>query len=94
MAYYVYVLRSTATGRFYTGSSSDTVRRLAEHNRGKVASTRGRGPWELVHCEAYVMRCDAVRRERYLKSMKSRSWLAAMVWGGVGESVPTGREGR
>ena len=84
MACYVYLLRSKATGHYYVGCSEHVERRLAEHNRGKVASTRGRRPWELVYTEAHATRSDAVRRERRLKQMKSSAWLQALIAGRAG----------
>ena len=77
MACYVYVLRSRSTGRFYIGSTQDPARRLAEHNRGKVQSTRAWRPWDLVHCEDYRARAEAVGRERRLKSRRLLEELVA-----------------
>ncbi|NOZ75332.1 MAG: GIY-YIG nuclease family protein [FCB group bacterium] len=34
--YYVYILYSRKTNRYYTGSSGDPERRLEEHNRGPL----------------------------------------------------------
>src|SRR5580704_104629 len=44
-----YVLRSRATGRFYTGFTSDLLCRLEQHNADVSISTKHRGPWELAH---------------------------------------------
>ena len=63
--FYVYVLRSTE-GEHYIGYTADLRRRLAEHNRSKVASTRGRS-WDLLCYEAYRSADAARRRERVLK---------------------------
>jgi putative endonuclease len=78
----VYVLRSKTTGRFYTGSTSDLGRRLDEHNAEVSASTKHRGPWELIYREDYGTRLEAVRRERELKSGKGRDELHRMFAGG------------
>jgi hypothetical protein len=48
-----YVLRSKATCCLYTGSTSDLVRRLEQHNADVSTSTKHRGPWELVHREDF-----------------------------------------
>jgi len=84
MAYYVYVLRSTTSGRFYVGSTQDPQRRIAEHNRGKVLATRGRGPWEMAYREEHATRADAMRRERGFKRMKSRARLLELLSRQVG----------
>ena len=75
MPFYLYVLRSASTGRFYIGHAGDVARRLAEHNSQRVISTRNRGPWELVYSEEFATRSEAAQRERALKRMKSHAWL-------------------
>jgi putative endonuclease len=46
---YVYVLRSKKDGKWYTGCTESLRKRFSQHNDGKVASTRGRGPFELIY---------------------------------------------
>jgi putative endonuclease len=48
--WYVYILISAIDSNLYVGSTNDIARRLAEHNSGKVDSTRNRTPLRL---EAY-----------------------------------------
>ncbi|MBI3627485.1 MAG: GIY-YIG nuclease family protein [Candidatus Sungbacteria bacterium] len=46
--FYVYVLRSLKSNRFYTGFTADLRKRLNQHNRGSKGSyTNKRGPFEL-----------------------------------------------
>ena len=78
---YVYVLRSVRTGRYYIGSTHDVGRRLAEHNRGKSASTKGFRPWELAHSEQFEHLAQARQREAYLKAQKSRAFLDSVIVG-------------
>ena len=75
MPFYLYVLRSISTGRFYIGHTENLARRLAEHNSQRVSSTRNRGPWELVYSEEFATRSQASRRERAVKKMKSHAWI-------------------
>ena len=77
-AYYTYVLRSLSTKRFYIGHAADVSKRLAEHNNGRIVSTRNRGPWELIYQEEYSSRAAANRRERQIKSMKNHAWIAKL----------------
>lgn len=79
LMYFVYVLRSCRTGRFYTGSTADPNRRLSEHNSGVSFSTRRGRPWELVHFEKFQTRAQAARRERHFKSGKGREELQSML---------------
>jgi len=73
--YYVYVLISTKDGKFYTGCTEDLRKRFREHNDGKVNSTKGRGPFELIYYEASLDRTDAFAREKYLKSGMGKRYL-------------------
>jgi putative endonuclease len=79
MAFQMYILRSSSTGRFYVGHTQDLAKRLLEHNHGRVPSTRDRGPWELFHAEEFRTRSEASRREPQIKKMKSRTWIEQLV---------------
>jgi len=74
-----YVLRSRTTLRFYTGSTSDFDHRFEQHNQDQSASTKHRGPWEVVHREDFATLAEAVRRERYLKTGKGREELKRLL---------------
>ena len=79
MPYYVYILMSEKTGSYYIGSCSDVDRRLAEHNRGKVASTRARRPWKVMYSESFQSRREAVAREHEIKRQKSRPFIDSLM---------------
>ena len=66
--YYVYVIKSSQDGKLYYGSTRDLRRRLAEHNAGKVYSTKNRVPFKLIYYEAYRAEHDARQREQKLKN--------------------------
>ncbi len=72
VSYSVYILRSERNGRYYTGYSADPIRRLQEHNDGKVKATRYVRPWTLVYTRLFEDETSARRREHKLKSVKSR----------------------
>ncbi len=65
--YYVYVLKSTKDEKLYIGSTNDLRRRLSEHNKGAVTSTKARRPFEPRYYESYVSEKDARGREFSLK---------------------------
>src|SRR6266571_9223014 len=65
---YVYVLRSLADNQFYVGLTRDLRARLQSHNKGLIASTKRRIPFELVYWEGCLNDSDAVQREKYLKT--------------------------
>jgi putative endonuclease len=55
---------------FYTGSTGDLKRRVEEHHKGYVRSTKHRRPLGLVYYEACLNETDALAREKYL----NRGW--------------------
>jgi putative endonuclease len=73
----VYVLYSASRGVHYKGSCADVERRLADHNAGRVRSTKNGRPWVLHHCEAFGSKTEALRRERFLKTRSGYRWLRA-----------------
>ena len=70
----VYIIFSTKHRRSYVGISEDVDRRLAEHNRGSVKSTRPYVPWILIYTETLDSVPEARIREKYLKSAAGRRW--------------------
>ncbi len=75
LMYYVYLLLSEKDGKFYTGSTDDLKRRIAEHEAGSVKSTVRRKPLKLIYYEACLNEADARVRERYLKSGAGKKYL-------------------
>lgn len=65
MSFYVYILKSNPTGRFYCGYSSDPARRLAQHNDPEYClsktTKRFKGPCKLVHSIECPQRREAMR---------------------------------
>ena len=72
--YYVYFLLLT-NGNVYKGSCQDLRQRFNEHQLGKVKSTRNYRPLKLIGYEAYHLKTDATRRERFLKTTEGRRLL-------------------
>jgi len=68
--YFVYILKSFKTNRYYIGQTSNLKLRLREHNLGLVKSTQFGRPWKLRYWESYLTRAEAMKRERQLKSYK------------------------
>jgi len=73
--HYVYVLKSIKDKKLYTGCTEDLRKRFSEHNDSKVASTKGRGPFELIYYEASLDKTDAFTREKYLKTGMGKRYL-------------------
>ncbi len=70
--YWVYVIQSENDSWTYTGHTNDAKRRLHDHNRGKMKSTRHHGPFKLIYTEEFSSRSVAMIREKFLKSGKGR----------------------
>ncbi len=77
--FWVYILQSETSGKFYVGQTSDVHDRLTRHNQGRVPSTSSKGPWKLVFSEEYQTRSSACQRELEIKNQKSRSFIERLV---------------
>ena len=77
--FFVYVLYDGQ--RIYVGFTEDVFRRLAEHKRGKVHTTKrfNKKDLKLVFYEAFAAKEDAIRREKYLKTSKGKKVLKMML---------------
>ena len=73
--YIVYVLQSLKDGKRYCGLTDDLIRRLAEHNSGKVTSTRPRRPFVIEYQEKFDTRVEAREKEKYFKTSAGRRFL-------------------
>ncbi len=63
----MYILKSVKDDKLYIGSTSNLVKRLKEHNSGKVESTKNRIPLKVAYFEAYANEEEARHREHNLK---------------------------
>jgi putative endonuclease len=76
--HYVYILHMV-NGQLYTGYTADLKRRFREHQAGKVKATVCRRPLKLIHYEAYSLKTDAQRRERFLKTTEGKRLLRQQI---------------
>ncbi len=73
--FYTYILKSLKDNTYYYGSTSDLNKRLKEHNSNKVKYTKGHTPYKLHYFENYATKSEAVKREKYFKSIDGYIWL-------------------
>ncbi|MBN8706222.1 MAG: GIY-YIG nuclease family protein [Bacteroidetes bacterium] len=74
--FFVYILKSESSGKFYYGSSENPdLRLINEHNKGKVRATKSGLPWILIYQEEFATRGEAYQREHYFKTWAGRRWL-------------------
>jgi putative endonuclease len=73
--FYTYVLISEKDNGFYAGFTEDLSKRIEEHRKGKIVSTKHRLPLKLIYYEACLNRSDALKREKYFKTGFGRRFL-------------------
>jgi len=69
--YFVYILQSVKTDRYYIGSCQNLITRFHEHQSGKNKSTASGRPWNMPYYEVFESRQLACARERAIKAKKS-----------------------
>jgi putative endonuclease len=78
--FFVYVLENK-TGKYYIGQTNDILKRLQRHNSHRVKYTSfDSGSWKLVYKEEYATRSEAMRRETYLKNLKSKVQIKKLIY--------------
>ena len=73
--YKTYILQSEASGTYYYGHTKDLNKRLYEHNRGKVRSTKSKRPWKVFYVEEFETKSEAHKREHFFKSINGYNFL-------------------
>ncbi len=77
---FLYIIYSSITDKYYIGVSKDIQARLIRHNQGTSRSTsKGAPQWKLMHIEIFSNRSLAMKREAYLKRMKSRIMIEKII---------------
>jgi putative endonuclease len=75
--HFVYILH-LKNNTLYTGCTANIKRRIEEHKKGLVQSTKNKKP-TLIHYEVYKLNSDAIRREKYLKSTEGKKMLRKQI---------------
>ena len=73
--FYAYILKSLKDNTYYYGSTADIKSRLKTHNSGNVKYTKGHRPWKLHYSEMFETRSEAMKREKFFKSIDGYIWL-------------------
>ena len=79
MSYSIYILHSRKLNHYYIGCASDPEKRLVRHNAGATPSTKSGRPWKIVYTEFFPSKTEALKREFYLKRMKSSIYLENLI---------------
>ena len=73
---YTYILRC-GDGSLYTGWTNDLDKRIQEHKTGRGGKyTRAHTPVELVYCETFDTKNEAMSREWHIKQLTRKQKLA------------------
>jgi len=70
--YFVYILYSESSIKYYVGSCEDIAIRLGQHNSGRNKSTKHGIPWEIKYIEQFENRVSAYNREMEIKKTTMR----------------------
>ncbi|NQT75154.1 MAG: GIY-YIG nuclease family protein [Candidatus Omnitrophica bacterium] len=76
--YYVYILLNEAKTKTYIGVTGNVNKRLAEHNTGRVKSSRSYRPYKVIHTESFETLKEARQKEKFYKSTTGRRRLKKM----------------
>ena len=79
--FYLYILQSEKTSRYYVGSTHDLDDRLMRHNGGRSKATKSGVPWRLAYTEKFASKTEAYRRELEIKSWKTRILIEELIAG-------------
>ena len=81
VAYFVYILQSERTGRYYVGSAADPDNRLLDHNHTTRGFTARHRPWRIVFRQDLGSKVAAQSAERRVKRWKSRRMIERLLDG-------------
>jgi len=78
--FYAYALYSKKFDKTYTGYTSDPESRLKSHNdlATKGWTIRFR-PWEMIYCEAFQSKSEAMAQEKFLKTGAGRDFIKRII---------------
>ena len=68
---YFYILICSDGDKYY-GHTNNLIKRIADHSKGHVYSTKDRRPIRLAYYEEFNSRSEAFRREMQFKNGKTR----------------------
>jgi putative endonuclease len=77
--FFVYIIYSAKWDKYYVGSCNDLEIRVLQHNEGRNISTKHGVPWELKYSASFITRGEATKREKEIKSKKSRKYIEWLI---------------
>ncbi|NOU60325.1 GIY-YIG nuclease family protein [Marinifilum caeruleilacunae] len=77
--HYVYILQSQLDQSYYIGYTSNLENRINYHNNGRSRYTRKKMPWKIVYTEKFDSKTEALRKEKFIKKQKSRTFIEELI---------------
>jgi len=77
--FYVYILYSSDTDRYYVGTCANMNIRFEQHNTGRNKSTKAGVPWIIKYTETFTTLAAARKRELEIKKKKSRKYIEWLI---------------
>ena len=69
MSYFVYIIFSESSDKFYKGQTNDLADRLSRHNAGYEQATKRGVLWKLIWSTQKENRSEALKLESKLKNL-------------------------
>jgi len=87
--YYIYILYSEKSDKYYVGHTDDVYQRLESHNNSeRTTYTSKHRPWKLMAVfESGSVRGEALKIERFIKRQKNRKLIERLIAGGKFDGV-------
>ena len=83
--YIVYVLENSHSKKIYIGYTADLEKRLKRHNgelptkkSSYTTKNKSNGIWIVIYKESFLLRSEAMKREKELKSSRGRAFIKNM----------------
>ena len=75
MIFYVYILESESSGKWYYGFTEDIVQRIKDHQTNRSKYTRFKGPWKLIFKREFLDKREALHFEKQLKNTRNKEFI-------------------
>ena len=75
--YFVYIIKNPK-GNYYIGYTKNIAERIKRHNKNRSNFTKNKGSWTLIYKESFLNKSDAIKRENYIKSQKSKKFIESL----------------
>ena len=79
MKYFLYILQSISSDKFYTGISKNPTLRLVYHNTLEKGFTARYRPWKIVFTKEFPAIEEAAFAERKIKKWKSKIMIRKVI---------------